>query len=107
MRAAGGVVDVQMGEHDFFHISGADASCAELRTDFLLAFEAKLDEPPVVRMKRSDALEQMHPLPGIYDDHAFRMIDHPCVRRQPVGPVPIGEHPETSSQAAAPAFHLR
>src|SRR5471032_1696698 len=58
-------------------------------------------------MKGLAGFEQMRSLARIDHDHAFRMVDDPRVRREPSGPVSVGEDPEPSSQSASPPLDLR
>jgi hypothetical protein len=101
------VIGVQVGEDHSFHVVRTDAESAELRTDFLLTFNAERHFPTHVRMQGLAGVEQMHPLARVDDDDAFRMIDDPRIRRQPSGPVRVGEHPEPSSHSASAPFDLR
>ena len=43
MRKTTVVVNMQMGQHDCFHIALADAETAQLRPDFLLGFDLEPD----------------------------------------------------------------
>src|SRR6266478_1131164 len=49
----------------------------------------------------------MRTLPGVDHDDAFRMIDDPCVSRQPAGPVPVGKNRKPPRQAVPLPFDLR
>src|SRR6266852_8658570 len=49
----------------------------------------------------------MRTLPGVDHDDAFRMIDDPCVSRQPAGPVPVGKNRKPPRQAVPPPLDLR
>src|SRR3981189_550403 len=49
----------------------------------------------------------MRTLPGVDHDDAFRMIDDPCVSRQPAGPVPVGKNRKPPRQAVPLPLDLR
>src|SRR5262249_33962502 len=107
VREAAVVVGMEMGEHHAFHISRPDAEPAQLRTDFFLALDPKGYIPSVIGMEGPAAVDEMRPFARIDNDHAFGMVDHPCVGWEPIGPMAVGKHAEASSQAASPTFDLR
>src|SRR6266478_10248496 len=49
----------------------------------------------------------MRSLPGVDHDDAFRMIDDPCVSRQPAGPVSVGKNRKPPRQAVPLPLDLR
>src|SRR5882757_10645304 len=49
----------------------------------------------------------MRTLPGVDHDDAFRMIDDPCVSREPAGPVPVGKNRKPPRQAVPLPLDLR
>src|SRR5262249_5641553 len=107
VRETAVVIDMEMREHDAFHIPRADAERAQLRADFLLPLDSKRHLPAMVGMERCGTVEQMCPLPGIHDDYAFGMLDRPRICRKPVAPVAVGEHAQAPPQPASTTFDLR
>jgi hypothetical protein len=97
VRQSAVVIHVQVGEDDLFHIARSDAHRAELRTDFVVALDPKHHFPSNIWVKRMRALKEMCSLAGVDDDHALWMVDDPCIRRKPVGPVFVDEYPEPSA----------
>src|SRR5690242_10290653 len=67
VREAAVVIGVQMCEDDARDISRSDAEGAQLRTDLLVALEAKVHFPSVIRMQRSPGFEQVRALAGVDD----------------------------------------
>jgi hypothetical protein len=57
-------------------------------------------------MQGRAGFEQMRPLARIDHDHAFGMVDHPRIRREPSGPLAVPEHRKPSSQSASVPFDL-
>src|SRR6476620_11199366 len=49
----------------------------------------------------------MRSLPRIHDDHAFRMVDDPCIGRKPFRPMWVGEYPEPPAQPVSLPLNLR
>src|SRR5262245_36474611 len=101
------MIDVQVGQHDAFHVPRPNTQRAQLRTDFLVALDSKPDFPAHVRVQRPGGFEEMCRLTRIHHDHAFRMIDDPCVGWKPFGPLRVGKYPETPAQPMSSSFDLR
>src|SRR5262249_23461132 len=101
------VVDVQVSEHDSFHIARSDSQRAQLRTDFLVALDSKPDLPAHVRVERPGGFQEMGRLPCVHHHYTFRMVDDPDVGGKPFGPVRIGEYPEAPAQPMSLPFDLR
>src|SRR4029078_11054420 len=89
------VVDVQVCEHDSPHITRHNTECAQPGTEFLLWLDSKLPLPAHVRMQGTGGVDEMGRLARIHHDHAFRMVDDPCIGGKPLGPVCVGEYPES------------
>src|SRR5262249_26813236 len=73
----------------------------------LIPLDLKRHLPSPVRMQGFGAFQQVCSLSRIHDDHAFRVLEDPCVRRKPLCPVVIGEYRELTSQPAPATLDLR
>jgi hypothetical protein len=107
VREAAVVIDMEMRENDSFHVEWSYGECTQLRADLLILFDPKRHFPSPVRMQGFGAFEQMCSLARIHDDHAFRVLDDPCVRRKPLRPAAISKYREPASQPAPSALDLR
>ena len=100
------VIHVQMREDHPLHVARRDADCAQLRSHFLLGFDAGRDFPADIGVQRFGAFEQVRALSGIDHDNTVGMVDYPRIGGQPVGPGCISEDREPSRQAPPAPFDL-
>lgn len=101
------MIHVQMGENDLFHITRSNAQRTQLGTDFFFPIDSKNDFPSGKGMVRRPCFEQMRSLASVDYDDTFLVLDRPSVRRQPLGPVPVGENGKPSCQPVPVSLDLR
>src|SRR5438445_114930 len=65
------------------------------------------DFPSSKGMIRRPCFEQMRSLASVDYDDTFLVLDRPSVRRQPLGPVPVGENGKPSCQPVSLSLDLR
>ena len=106
MREAAVVVDMQVGQHDRFHVAGADAELRNCGPDFLLRLDVEADGKLEIRMPARQRF-QMRRRSGIDDDDALRMLDRPGVDRRPVRPFARDDRLDLPPRPVAAAFDLR
>ena len=106
MRKTAVVVDMQVSQHDRFHIALADAKASQLRSDFLLWLDVEAHRKLEIGVPARQRF-QVRARSGIDHDDALGMLDRPGIDRHPFRPFARDNRLNLPPETVSAAFDLR